>query len=165
MDFAKSFIEKYGYGDYQRLDISLLPAVYVAYRTSLSEGTEIFHGNIRERWRMGDPEVVEAMKTWASYAERGKEALLARDYETLDYLINANFDLRAKIYDVGAGNREMVATARKAGATAKFAGSGGAIVGTYKDEQMYQRLVNALQEIGVAVVKPKIVTSRVAVAS
>jgi glucuronokinase len=98
------------------------------------------------------------MKTWASYAERGRQALLQRDYETLDYLINANFDLRAKIYDVGPGNREMVQAARQAGATAKFAGSGGAIVGTYKDEDTFQRLSRALNSIGVAVVKPKIVT-------
>jgi len=49
-------------------------------------------------------------------------------------------------------------TARKAGATAKFAGSGGAIVGTYKDENTYQELTRTLNAIGVAVVKPKIVT-------
>ena len=137
MDFAKEHIERQGYGEYQRLDPALLPNVYVAYRTSLSEGTEVFHNNIRERWRVGDPVIVEAMKTWASYAEQGREAILSRDYQTLDRLIDANFDLRAKIYKISAGNLEMVETARKAGATAKFAGSGGAIVGTYKDEDMY----------------------------
>lgn len=158
MDFAKELQDKQGYGDYQRLDISLLPNVYVAYRTSLSEGTEVFHNNLRERWRMGDPDVVQAMKTWAGYAEQGKLALQQRDYATLDSLINANFDLRARIYDVGPGNREMVQTARSAGATAKFAGSGGAIVGTYKDEEMFGRLTRALEAIGVAVIKPKIVT-------
>src|ERR1051326_3261601 len=121
MDFAKTLLDNQGYGDYERLDVSLLPKVYVAYRTSLREGTEVFHNNLRERWRMKDPIVVEAMKTWAGYAEQGKQALLKRDYETLDYLINANFDLRAKIYDVGPGNREMVQAARAAGATAKFA--------------------------------------------
>src|SRR4029079_1679045 len=87
MDFAKELQDKQGYGDYQSLDPALLPNVYVAYRTSLSEGTEVFHNNIRERWRMGDPVIVEAMKTWASYAEQGKQAILARDYKTLDYLI------------------------------------------------------------------------------
>jgi glucuronokinase len=43
------------------------------------------------------------------------------------------------------------------GATAKFAGSGGAIVGTYRDERMYSRLLDALKSVGVAVIKPKIV--------
>jgi len=159
MDFAKELIDKQGYGDYQTLDPALLPNVYVAYRTSLSEGTEVFHNNIRERWRMGDPVILDAMKTWASYAEQGKQAILARDYKTLDYLIDANFDLRAKIYQISEGNLQMVGTARKVGATAKFAGSGGAIVGTYKDDDMYKALTSALDTIGVAVVKPKIVTS------
>jgi glucuronokinase len=164
MDFARDLIETRGYGEYERLDPSLLPNVYVAYRTSLSEGTEVFHNNIRERWRMGDPEIVEAMKTWAGYAERGRQALLERDYATLDRLIDANFDLRARIYKLSAGNLEMVETARHAGATAKFAGSGGAIVGTYRSEAMFQRLAEAMEKIGVAVIKPKIVTRGVAAA-
>ena len=55
--------------------------------------------------------------------------------ETLDRLINANFDLRARIYQIDRGNLEMVHAARHAGATSNFAGSGGAIVGTYRDEE------------------------------
>jgi glucuronokinase len=156
MDFAKEVMEQQGYGNYERLDPSLLPNVYVAYRTSLSEGTEVFHGNVRERWRAGDPEVVAAMKTWASFAEQGRQALLTGDYESLDRVINANFDLRAKIYRLSQGNLEMVKTARRVGATSKFAGSGGAIVGTYKDDAMYQRLETEMRTIGVAVVKPDI---------
>ena len=52
-------------------------------------------------------------------------------------MIDANFDLRAQIYQIDQGNLEMVHTAREAGATANFAGSGGAIVGTYEDEDMF----------------------------
>jgi glucuronokinase len=154
MNFARAILERQGYGEYERLDPALLPAVYVAYRTTLSEGTEIFHDQVRERWRAGDPEILQAMETWAGYAERGREALLGRDYATLDRLIDANFDLRARVYPVREGNLQMVRTARRAGATANFAGSGGAIVGTYKSEQMYQELVSAMQPLGVAVIKP-----------
>jgi len=157
MNFAKSIMDRQGYGEYERLDPGLLPKVYVAYRTSLSEGTEVFHNNVRQRWLAGDPEVVEAMKIWAGYAEQGRAALLARDYGKLDELINANFDMRRKIYCVSAGNLEMVDTARTVGATSKFAGSGGAIVGTYTDESMYQKLQKVLSGIGVAVIKPRIV--------
>jgi len=57
MDFAKSIIDRQGYGDYERLDPGLLPDVYLAYRTSLSEGTEVFHNNVRQRWLAGDREV------------------------------------------------------------------------------------------------------------
>lgn len=154
MNFARAILERQGYGEYEQLDPALLPAVYVAYRTTLSEGTEIFHDQVRERWRAGDPEILQAMETWAGYAERGREALLGRDYATLDQLIDANFDLRARVYRVSEGNLQMVRTARRAGATANFAGSGGAIVGTYKSEQMYQDLVSAMQPLGVAVIKP-----------
>jgi Mevalonate kinase len=159
MDFARDKMESRGYGDYERLDPGLLRNIYLAYRTSLSEGTEIFHNNVRQRWRAGDPEIVGAMNTWAGYAEQGRRALLDRDYDTLDRLIDANFDLRARLYHISEGNMEMIHTARQAGATANFAGSGGAIVGTYKDEGTYRNLQAALQKIGVAVVKPDVVGS------
>jgi glucuronokinase len=159
MDFSKELMDRQGYGSYERLDPGLLPNVYVAYRTSLSEGTEVFHSNVRERWNAGDPEVVEAMRTWAGYAEQGRQALLDRDYETLDRLINANFDLRARIYRISDGNMEMIRTARAAGATSSFAGSGGAIVGTYSDEAMFEKLTAAMKSVGVAVVKPRVLPS------
>jgi glucuronokinase len=157
MDFSRHLMESRGYGEYENLDPALLPNVYVACRTSLSEGTEVFHSNLRERWRRGDPDVVEAMRTWASYAEEGRACLLRRDYRRLDELIDANFDLRARIYQIDRGNLEMVHTARKAGATSNFAGSGGAIVGTYEDDAMFARLTEYMRPLGVAVIKPQIV--------
>jgi glucuronokinase len=157
MDFSREWMESRGYGEYERLDPGLLPNIYVAARTSLSEGTEIFHSNLRERWRRGDPEVVEAMRTWAGYAEEGRACLLRRDYRRLGELINANFDLRARIYQIDRGNLDLVHTARRAGATSNFAGSGGAIVGTYEDEAMFERLTEAMRPLGVSVIKPRIV--------
>lgn len=160
MDFSRQLMEARGYGDYERLDPALLPKVYVAYRTSLSEGTEVFHNDVRERWRRGDPVVVEAMRTWAGYAERGRQALLEGDSDTLDALINAGFDLRARIYRISEGNLEMVEIARRAGATATFAGSGGATVGTYRDEAVFERLVEAMRKAGIAVIRPKVTCRR-----
>ena len=157
MDFSRDLMEARGHGNYEHMDPAVLPKMYVAYRTSLSEGTEVFHSNLRERWNRGDPEVLSAMQMWASYAEEGRACLLARNYARLDELIDANFDLRAKLYQIDRGNLEMVHTAREAGATANFAGSGGAIVGTYKDDAGYGRLAEAMGPIGVAVIKPKIV--------
>ncbi len=154
MDFSKELMERDGYGRYEPLDPALLPNLYLAYRTSLSEGTEVFHDNLRERWRAGEPLVVEAMRTWAAYAEQGREALLRRDYELLGRLIDANFDLRARIYRISDGNVEMIRTARRAGATSNFAGSGGAVVGTYTDRAMYEELVRAMRPLGVAVIQP-----------
>ncbi len=157
MDFSRDLMEKRGYGEYERLEPGLLPNVYVAARTSLSEGTEVFHNNLRERWRRGDPEVVGAMRTWAAYAEEGRTCLLERNYHRFGELIDANFDLRARIYQIDRGNLEMVRTARNSGATANFAGSGGAIVGTYDDDAMFHHLAEAMKPLGVSVIRPKVV--------
>ncbi|HLH19687.1 MAG TPA: hypothetical protein VKX45_20865 [Bryobacteraceae bacterium] len=157
MDFSRELMEQRGYGEYERMDPGLLPNIYVAVRTSLSEGTEVFHSNLRERWRRGDPEVVEAMHTWAGYAAEGRECLLTRNYRRFSELIDANFDLRSRIYQIDRGNLEMVHTARRAGAAANFAGSGGAIVGTYEDEAMFGRLTESMRPLGISVIRPKII--------
>ncbi len=156
MDFGREILEAQGYGNYERLDPILLPGVYVAYRTSLSEGTEVLHSDLRERWRAGNPEVLAAMETWASYAQQGRDALLRRDYATLGYLVNENFNLRERICSISEGNARMIQAARSVGATANFAGSGGAIVGTYEGEGMYEAIQAAMKPFGVLAVKPRI---------
>ena len=156
MDFARELMESNGYGNYEELDPGLLSNVYVAYRTSLSEGTEVFHNNIRARYQAGDSSVIEAMELWGEIAAQGRQALIDHDYENLSRLVNANFDLRSRIYRISAGNIEMVEAARKTGASAKFAGSGGAIVGSYRDKAQFEQLRQELAKIGVAVIQPKI---------
>ena len=156
MNFSRELMQTRGYGEYETLDPAVLPNIYIAYRTSLSEGTEVFHNNVRERWNRGDADVVSAMQRWADIAAEGRDALLGRDYERLNRLIDENFDLRTRIYQIDPGNREMIEIARAAGASANFAGSGGAIVGAYPDESVYRKLEQAMRPIGVAVVKPVI---------
>ena len=53
----------------------------------------------------------------------------------------------------------MVETARACGASAKFAGSGGAIVGTYESEQMLDKLKNRLADVHVETLIPQIVSA------
>jgi glucuronokinase len=156
MDFARQWMETRGYGEYERLEPSLLPNVYLAYRTSLSEGTEVFHTNVRERWNAGDPAVRGAMEEWASYAARGRQALLEGDVAALGKLIDANFDLRAKIYNISQGNLEMIQTARSVGATSNFSGSGGAVTGIFTDERMFARLEESYAPLGIKVIRPKV---------
>ncbi len=164
MDFSREIMERQGYGSYERLDAGLLSNAYVAYRKSLSEGTEVFHSNVRERWRNGDPQVVAAMRRWAEIARLGRAALLAGDYQTLDSLIDENFDLRATLYNISEGNLEMIRAARRVGASANFAGSGGAIVGIYKDEDAFTKLTDEMRSIQVAVIKPQIMPDAKSVA-
>jgi glucuronokinase len=154
MDFNREIMESRGYGIYEQLDPALLPPLYIAYREDLSEGTEIYHNDLRARWLRGDQEVVEAMKYWADLTLEFRHALEAGDVPAMHRLMNANFDKRASLYDVGDGNRDLVETARRVGASAKFAGSGGAIVGIYEDEAMLQRLQDSFAGKGVRVLKP-----------
>lgn len=157
MDFSQEFMEAYGHGSYEPLDPNLLPPLYIAYRTDLSEPSEIFHSNIRQRFQRGDAVVVNAMATFADLAAQARTCLLQRDYATLSRLMNKNFDTRRKIYNLSPRNIHMVELARSLGASSKFAGSGGAIIGMYEDEIMYQRLRQAFKEDRCEILKPIVV--------
>jgi len=141
---------------YERLDPALLPPLYVAHHQTLGEPTEIFHNHIRERFRSGDRTVVDAMARLASLAAQGRDALLARDTARLADLINQNFDTRRAIYRLPPWQIAMVETARACGASAKFAGSGGAIVGTYDAEPTFETVRRRLAAIGSRTIKPDV---------
>jgi len=156
MDFNQQIMKERGHGIYEEMDPGLLPLLYVAYRENLSEGTEVFHNNIRERFELGEKAVVAAMRYWAQLTEEAKEILRAGKKEKLGGLLNKNFDKRSEIYRISPGNLDMVAAARSVGASAKFTGSGGAIVGTYENEEMFAELKRQLGKMKIKVIKPKI---------
>lgn len=161
MDFDKSCekdIDGFKCYQYEPMDAALLPPVYIAYHDGLSEPTEIFHNDIRGRFRRGEEDVVNAMKRFAEITVEGREAILEGDSDRLAGLINENFDLREKISRLPDWQVEMIRLARECGASAKFAGSGGAIVGTYKDADMLQKLKNRLSDIDVRTIVPEVDT-------
>jgi glucuronokinase len=160
MDFSPSSMhERDGFdcGVYEPLDPELLPPIYLAYSEQVGEPTEVFHNDIRGRFVRGEPAVVEAMRAFAGLTDGARSALLDCDADELATLIDRNFDLRQSIYRLPPAQAKMVATARGCGASAKFAGSGGAIVGTYRDEATLLRLSDKLGRIGCRVIKPWIV--------
>jgi glucuronokinase len=156
MNFDRALMERQGYGQYEAIDPGLLPRLYVAYRTDLAEGTEVFHNDIRGRYRRGDPAVVDAMRYWAGLTEQVRELLLKGEGHRIGPLLNANFDRRREIYDISEGNLRMVTAARSVGASAKFTGSGGAIVGTCDDAAMFAALEERLGLLGIKVIRPSI---------
>ncbi len=161
MDFsreAEKSEEGYCYYAYEPMDPGLLPNVYVAYHAGLSEPTEVFHNDLVGRFQRGEADVVEAMQRFAGIAAEGRQALLDRNYTLLSKLINENFDLRKSIARLPGWQCDMVHVARECGASAKFAGSGGAIVGTYDDPHMLEVLSCRLAEIGVTTIVPEIVS-------
>ncbi len=156
MDFDRQFMQEQGHGRYEELDPALLPPLYVAYRSDLAEGTEVLHNDLRSRFNHGEPAVLAAMQYWAGLADQVRDCLLRRDLRPVPDLLNRNFDKRREICRISDGNLRLVEAARSVGASAKFTGSGGAIIGTYTDEAMYEALVARLQLMGVRVFKPVI---------
>ncbi len=157
MDFAKDLLDKQGYGNYEPMASDVMPPLYLAYRTDLSEGSEVFHNNIRDRFNAGEKAVVDAMKFFGDLTDRARDALIRHDYRTLSGLMDANFDKRATLYRLSEGNLRMVRMARECGASAKFSGSGGAIIGVCPDEEVFARLRENLGKLGVQVLRPQLV--------
>ena len=157
MDFDKEYVEKHGHGIYERLDPALLPKLYMAYKTDLSKVSGTVFNNLKERFNNGDELVHQTVCELANIADEGKMAIINRDYETLNRLIDYNFDLRCKIMNISDSNKELVRLARASGASAKFSGSGGAIIGMYPDDDTLRKLVLNLKNINARVIKPYVV--------
>ncbi|MES2622400.1 MAG: GHMP kinase [Bacteroidota bacterium] len=156
MNFKKELLVQQGYGEYLPFDKNLLPPLYIAYRTSLSEGSEITHNNFAKRYAENNAEVHEAIEQWTKLTEDAWEKLQTGDKNIGD-LLNQNFDIRKKMMNVSKGNLQLVETARSVAASAKFTGSGGAIIGTYENEEMFDALKQTMKSINTEVFKPDIV--------
>lgn len=157
MDFDEALIIERGFGEYHPLRPEVLPNLYLAYSTSNAETSDVVHNDLRYRFDNGDVDVRSAMKEFAILAERTKMMFEAGEFSDLPDVINTNFDLRSSICAISRRNAELVAAARSVGASAKFTGSGGAIIGTYGHASMLERLRDVLSGIGAKVLLPEIV--------
>jgi glucuronokinase len=156
MDFDRKLIEGRGYGEYIGLKPEKLPPLYVAYDPERAEISDIPHRNLRALFNSGDATVVSAMQKYRDITDRGRAALMSGDWDALGAVMNENFDLRRTIMPIAPENLRMVEVARGTGASAKFAGSGGAIIGTYRDGRQYQQLTDALAAIRCTILRPLI---------
>ena len=154
MDFDRRLMEGRGYGEYQSLRPPRLPALYVAYDPARAQISDVPHRNLRDLFSRGDETVVGAMQRYRDLTDRGRAALMAGDWDELGKVMNENFDLRRSIMSIAPENLRMVEAARATGASAKFAGSGGAICGLYRDGRHYQQLVDALAALHCNVLRP-----------
>jgi len=157
MDFAEPIMNKQGYGHYEPLDPALLPKLYIAYRDDFSEPTEKLHNDLRLRFNQGEKRVVSAMRFWARLTDQVKKRLTNGQADAIGDLLDANFNRRRQLCKISTDNLRMVEEARAAGASAKFTGSGGAVIGTYKDERMFNELRKRLRKLKIKIIKPKIV--------
>ena len=90
-----------------------------------------------------------------SVVDDGRHAIESGDQAKLADLINRNFDIRSSICQLRSDHVEMVETARGVGASAKYCGSGGAIIGTYEGSEMFVRLSESLMQKNCLVFKPE----------
>jgi glucuronokinase len=154
MDFGKEIVERLGHGKYTPIEPALLPNIYIAYNTDLSKVSGAMFNDIHARFALGDQEVKDTLGEIAALADEGKKAIQEGKYQVIHDLINRNFDLRSNIMTISERNQLMVSAARQCGASAKFPGSGGAIVGTYPNERVLKKLIIEMNKIKVRVIKP-----------
>lgn len=159
MDFDRALIEARGYGNYEPLRPNAMPLLYLAYDPERAEISEVVHRNLRELYDRGDANVVDTMGELRKLTDRGREALLAGDWGALGEIVDENFELRKRIVQIAPENQRMIDTARSTGASAHFAGSGGAICGLYRDEAHFCELARVLAAIRCRVIKPVIFES------
>jgi glucuronokinase len=156
MNLDRKLIEGRGFGEYERLSAGLLPPLFVAYKPDLGKISGTVHNELRTAYDRGDTAVISAIEEIAGLAEEGRRGYDRGDFSAWPDLMNRNFDLRAGIMKISPSNLEIVQTARRCGASANFAGSGGSIVGIYRDENMFKQLSRELGRLGAKAVKPKI---------
>ncbi len=156
MDFDKDYMAQHGHGRYERLATELLPPVYLAFRTEMAKESSTAHIKVREMYELGDRKVIATMNEIAALADEARRTLEGRDYDGLAAAVDRNFDLRATIFEIRPDDLAMVRTARSAGASCSFCGSGGAVVGTFRDEAMLGRLRAAMQAGGYEFVVPQV---------
>jgi glucuronokinase len=146
MNFADMVdVGGYACGHYERIDAALLPPVYLIYDVAMSKTSQSVHGPLRTRVQ-DNRLLAEVIQRIADLVPRAKQAILAQDAHCLHELMNENFDLRSSLYPIRPQHRAMIDAARSVGASAKFAGSGGSVVGVYRDEQMFRDLQQVLAE-------------------
>jgi len=99
---------------------------------------------IRERWEDGDREVVRGYERIARICQRGKRALIDRDWRALARLMNENHRIQQRLGASGEENDRLINVALRNGAlAAKLAGAGGGgtiIALSFEPERMLEAL-------------------------
>jgi glucuronokinase len=137
----------------ERLDPALLPALYLAWRPDAAEASHAVHGGLRDR--ASDPPLRAGMARLAAHARAARDALLGGDRAAFAHALDASFDERAALLELDPRHVAMVRAARSAGASANYAGSGGAIVGTLPPSGL-EPVASALRALGCEVIAPSL---------
>ena len=155
MDFTAAAYAGNGgrHGDYRPLPAHLLPPLFIAWHEGLSKSSGAIHNVMRYRAEVDhDPAIAEAMAGKAALVDEALAALHGGAPTRLGPIMDRDFDLRRSVYDLPPEQVRMIDIAREQGAHAKFAGSGGAAIGTYEDADHLERICAAYRAEGFAIV-------------
>ncbi len=141
------------YGEYRFLDPSGLPPLYLAWSEAAAAESNQIHAGLRDRFLAKEWVVVSGMKMLSGLAEQAEEAVRQGDHRLLASLIDESFNVRSRMVELPPTQAGMVDRARAAGASATFAGSGGAIVGSYSGIDQLNDLQARLEPLDATVVR------------
>ncbi len=141
------------HGEYHPVEGDHLPPLFLAYRESAAQPSDEFHRHLRRRWEDGDSTVRDLLHSLAALALEGEAALRWSDSDRFAELLGENMRLRRQLGPLPDDQIELIDLAEGCDAWATFAGSGGAIVGAYTDDEHLARLTTALSSVD-AVVTP-----------
>lgn len=159
MDFDKAVMKSQGFGNYESIPKTHFQNLYIAYMEGAPEGSEVVHNDLRSRFDNGEQAVHNTMKKLSQLTLAAKTALESEAARTnLGSLIDQNFDLRHTICQIAPTHLKMIQMARAQGASAKFTGSGGTIIGQYTSQDMYDRLRQTFAKHHIHIFKPSIVS-------
>jgi glucuronokinase len=140
---------------YQRLSPDILPPLFIAWDPHGGACSGIAHGDLRQRWESGDPEVHRIMSDFRDLVDEGVKLLEGGDTTRFRALVSRNFEMRSRVFHISDRDRQMVAIARRLDAVAKLSGSGGAVIGVPTDEADLDGIATAYAEAGFKMIRPQ----------
>jgi glucuronokinase len=155
MDFDPELMDSTGHGRYERLDVTKLPPLFVAYRTDIAELSTVLHTDLRERFKLGDATVVEGMAECARLAQDVRDLIAAGQGDQIGALLDRNFDVRRSMCELDPHDVAVIEVGRRYHAHPKFSGSGGAVVGLYPGDDAYAEMAAELKKLSCKVIRPE----------
>ncbi|MEA2198455.1 MAG: glucuronokinase [Solirubrobacteraceae bacterium] len=141
-------------GRYESLDPALLPPLFLAWKPEAARNSGLTHGNLRARFERGEQIVRAAMYELAGLARTARSALLSGDHDAFARCVDGSFEARRRMMTLDDRHVRMIELAREHGASANYTGSGGAIVGSCRDDAHCTQVVAAFEAAGHRAIAP-----------
>ncbi len=139
---------------YERLDPKRMPPLVVAWRSEAAAESGTVHAPLRERYERGEPVVVDALRELGRLGRAARAAIASGDNDELARCVDQSFDARQRMLTLDLLHVEMIACARSCGASANYAGSGGAIVAVCVNPSHRTRVERELRSVGCQTLVP-----------